>query len=75
MRTGCERCLVFAAGVVLGASAYAMIKSGKAKKAAVKVLAKGIEIQDKVAEMAEKTKESVSDTVAEARCAADGESC
>ena len=35
MRIECERCLVFAAGLIVGAGAYAMVKNGKAKKAAV----------------------------------------
>ena len=52
----------------MGAGAYAVVKNGKAKKAAVKALAKGMELQEKVAAAAERTKESVADTVAEARC-------
>lgn len=67
MRIECERCLVFAAGLIVGAGAYAMVKNGKAKKAAVKALAKGMELQEKVA-AAERTKESVADTIAEAKC-------
>ena len=47
MRIECERCLVFAAGLIVGAGAYAMVKNGKAKKAAVKALAKGMELQAK----------------------------
>lgn len=70
MRTECERCLLVAAGVALGIGAYLMLKNGSAKRAAVKVLARGIELQDKAAELAEKAKESVSDAVAEAKCAA-----
>ena len=68
MRIECERCLVFAAGLIVGAGAYAMVKNGKAQKAAVKALAKGMELQEKVAAAAERTKESVADTIAEAKC-------
>ncbi len=68
MRIECERCLVFAAGLIVGVGAYAMVKNGKAKKAAVKALAKGMELQEKVAAAAERTKESVADTIAEAKC-------
>ncbi len=75
MRSECKGCLLVAAGVVLGIGAYALIKNGSAKKAAVKVLAKGMELQEKVACVAEKTKETVADTVAEARIAADEDKC
>ena len=68
MRSECKGCLLVAAGVFLG-------KNGTAKKAAVKALAKGMELQEKVACAAEKTKEAVADTVAEARLAADEDKC
>lgn len=71
MRSECKGCMLVAAGVFLGIGAYALIKNGTAKKAAVKALAKGMELQEKVACAAEKTKEAVADTVAEARLAAD----
>lgn len=67
MKIDCERCLVFAAGLIIGAGAYAMVKNGKAKKAAVVAIAKGLELQEKVEAAAEKAKEAVSDTVAEAK--------
>lgn len=67
MRIECERCLIFAAGIALGACAYAAVKNGKAKQAAVKAMARGIELQEKAAEAAEKAKESLSDMYAEAK--------
>ena len=75
MRTECKSCLLVAAGVLLGAGAYALVKNGAAKKAAVKALAKGIELQEKVACVAEKAKETAADTLAEARAAAGGDKC
>ena len=53
MKEGCERCLFFAAGVLVGAGAFALVKNGAAKKAAVKALAKGMQLQEKVAASAE----------------------
>ncbi|MBQ9881696.1 MAG: DUF1490 family protein [Synergistes sp.] len=67
MRIECERCLIFAAGAMLGACAYAAVKNGKAKQAAVKAMARGIKLQEQAAEAAEKTKESLSDMYAEAK--------
>jgi|Go1ome_4_1110791.scaffolds.fasta_scaffold21671_2 hypothetical protein len=61
--------LFFAAGVVVGAGAYALIQSGAAKKAAVTVVGKGMELQEKVAAMAERVHESAEDIVAEAKAA------
>lgn len=75
MRVECKNCLLVAAGVVLGVGAYALVKNGCAKKAAVKVLAKGMELQEKVECVAEKAKEAIADTVAEARIAADEDKC
>ena len=65
---GSKLCL-FAAGVVVGAGAYALIQNGTAKKAAVAVMSKGLELQEKVAEMAARAKESAEDIVAEATAA------
>ena len=45
MKAECKGCLLIAAGVFLGVGAYALVKSGAAKKATVKALAKGIELQ------------------------------
>lgn len=75
MRSECKGCLLVAAGVFLGVGAYALIKNGGAKKTAVKVLAKGMELQEKAARVAEKAKETVADTVAEARLAAGEDEC
>lgn len=48
MRIEYGRCLVFAAGLIAGAGACAMLKNGKAKKwVAAKALVKGIELQEK----------------------------
>ena len=44
--------LYFAAGIVVGAGAYALVQSGAARKAAVKIAGKGLELQEKVAAMA-----------------------
>lgn len=73
MKEGCERCLFFAAGVLVGAWAFALVKNGAAKKAAVKALAKGMQLQEKVAASAEAAKEAASDMIAEARCCMDEE--
>ena len=54
MKAECKGCLLIAAGVFLGVGAYALVKSGAAKKATVKALAKGIELQEKAACAAEK---------------------
>ena len=40
MRIECERCLVFAAGLIVGAGAYAMVKNGKAKRNSARLLDK-----------------------------------
>jgi hypothetical protein len=61
--------LYFAAGIVVGAGAYALVQSGAAKKAAVAVVSKGLDLQEKVAAMAERAKESAQDVVAEAKAA------
>lgn len=61
--------LFFAAGIVVGAGAYALVQTGAAKKAAVAVVSKGIDLQEKVATMAERAKESAEDIVAEAKAA------
>ena len=58
---------LFATGVVVGAGAYALIQNGTAKKAAVAVMSKGLELQEKVNEMAARAKESAEDIVAEAK--------
>ncbi len=71
MRPDCKNCLLVAAGVALGIGAYALVKSGSSRRAAVRALAKGIELQEKVAGAAERAKEAVSDTVAEAKAVAD----
>ena len=75
MKAECKGCLLIAGGVFLGVGAYALVKSGAAKKAAVKALAKGIELQEKAACAAEKAKEAVSDTIAEAKAVADEGKC
>ncbi len=61
--------IFFAAGVVVGAGAYALVQSGAARKAAVAVVGKGLELQEKVAAMAERARESAEDIVAEAKAA------
>lgn len=61
-----ERAIIFAAGLVLGAGAYALIQSSTGRKAAVAVLSKGLELKEKVETMTERAKESLEDVVAEA---------
>ena len=61
--------LYFAAGIVVGAGAYALVQSGAARKAAVKIAGDGVELQEKVAAMAAQAKESAEDIVAEAKAA------
>jgi len=64
-----SKLFLFAAGVVVGAGAYALIQNGTAKKAAVAVMSKGLDLQEKVAEMAARARENAEDIVAEAKAA------
>jgi hypothetical protein len=59
--------LYFAAGAVAGAGALCFVTSGKGKEAAVAVASKGLELRDRVAELAERVKESADDVIATAK--------
>lgn len=56
-----------ALGIALGVGAYVLIKNGMARKAAVAVATKGLDLKERVTEMAERVKESAEDVMAEAR--------
>ena len=62
-----EKAFFFTAGLIAGVGAVCFVKSGKARKAAVAVASKGLELQERVAGMAERLKETVDDVMAEAK--------
>jgi hypothetical protein len=61
-----EKTAVFAAGALFGVGLAVAFKTGKAQKACVKVLAKGMELKECAAELIEEAKEAAEDIVAEA---------
>lgn len=65
-----KEAIIFAAGLAAGVGTYVFVKSGMAKKTAVAITAKGIQLQQKVNEIASLAKESVEDIAAEAKEAA-----
>lgn len=68
---GLGRFMWFTLGALAGAAALHLAQTGKAKKAAVAVAAKGMELKDRISATLEKGKESLEDTLAEARYVAD----
>lgn len=69
--TAFGRLFWFAIGAAAGAAALHLAQSGKAKKAAVAVAAKGLELKDRISASLERGKESLQDALAEARYVAD----
>lgn len=66
-----SRVVWFSLGALAGAAALHLAQSGKAKKAAVALAAKGMELKDRISVALERGKESFEDTLAEARYMAD----
>lgn len=62
-----EKVLIFATGTLLGAGLAIAVNTGAARKAAVKLVTKGIALKENVAASLECAKESVQDLAAEAR--------
>ena len=59
--------LIFAAGALVGAGAVCFAKSDMAKRVALTLAAKGLELKDNVAKASERAKEAAEDFMAEAR--------
>ena len=62
-----ERAIFFGAGILAGMGAVCFAKSKLGRKAAVAVVSKGLQLKECVAELAERTKETVDDVIAEAK--------
>ncbi|MDR1732753.1 MAG: YtxH domain-containing protein [Synergistaceae bacterium] len=62
-----EKVLLFVTGVLAGAGAVCFARSQVGRKTAVAVAAKGLELKDRVASMAERVKETAEDVLAEAK--------
>ncbi len=65
-----ERKWIFAAGAATGAAVFGLLKTKKARELAVKGVAGGIMLKDKVLETAANIKEEADDICAEAKVAA-----
>ena len=63
----------FCFGVAAGVGACVLVKNGTAKKAALAVYGKGIELKDRVASVIERGKDAAEDFVAEAKAQAQSE--
>ncbi len=62
--------LIFAAGIATGVAVLGLLKTKKAREVAVKSVAGGIMLKDKVLETAANIKEEADDICAEAKAAA-----
>ncbi len=68
-----ERKVIFAAGAATGLAVIKLLKTTKARELAVKGVASGIMLKDKVLETATNIKEEADDICAEAKMAAKSE--
>jgi hypothetical protein len=62
-----EKAILFGAGILAGRGAVCFAKSKLGRKAAVAVVSKGLQLKECVAGVAERTKETVDDVIAEAK--------
>jgi hypothetical protein len=62
-----EKAIFFGAGILAGAGVVCFARSKLGRKAAVAVASKGLQLRERVAELAERTKETVDDVIAEAK--------
>jgi hypothetical protein len=62
-----ERAIFLGAGILVGMGAVCFAKSKLGRKAAVAVVSKGLQLRECVGGIAERTKETVDDVIAEAK--------
>ncbi|MDR3165409.1 MAG: DUF6110 family protein [Synergistaceae bacterium] len=62
-----ERAILLGAGILVGMGVTCFAKSKLGKKAAVAVVSKGLQLKECVAGIAERTKETIDDVIAEAK--------
>ncbi|MDR0653563.1 MAG: DUF6110 family protein [Synergistaceae bacterium] len=62
-----EKAILFGAGLLAGVGVACFAKSKLGRKAAVAVVSKGLQLKECVTDIAERTKETVDDVIAEAK--------
>jgi hypothetical protein len=62
-----EKAIIFGAGILVGVGAARFARSKLGRKAVVAAVSKGLQLKECVAELSERTKETVSDVIAEAK--------